>query len=103
MELSQLSNDLETISDCKNNLDILRSHLARHYTESLSDSFDITNLDDITAIVIADFKNNIFDCMFRENMQKFCGKNGTTDLDFMVIMKDSVSPNLKATIFSFYF
>ena len=58
----------------KKTLDILRSHLARHYTEYLSDSIDISNLDDSTAIVIADFKNNILDCMFRENMQKFLGK-----------------------------
>ena len=73
-ERSQLSNDIETISDCKNNLDILRSHLTRHYTESLSDSIDICNLDDSTAIVIADFKNNILDCMFRESMEKAFGK-----------------------------
>ena len=74
-ERSQLSNDIETISDCKNNLDILRSHLARHYTKSLSDSIDISNLDDSTAIVIADFKNKIYWTVCLEKICKsFLGK-----------------------------
>ena len=101
MERSHLFNDLETIHDCKHNLDVLRSHLARHYTESLQDSIDIANLDDSTAIVTADFKNNILDCMFREHMQKFFGKNGTTDLGFMVVVKDTDSSLLEATFYHF--
>ena len=46
-EISQLSNDLETVSQCKIHVDTLRSHLARHYTEAQSDSLDASNLDDI--------------------------------------------------------
>ena len=69
-----MANDLETISDFKLNLDILRSHLARHSTEDLADKYDIANLDDMTAIIIADFKNNILDMMFQENMANFFGK-----------------------------
>ena len=101
MERSQLHNDVETINECKDNLDVLRSHLSRHYTESVQDSLDLANLDDSTAIVTADFKNNILDCMFRENMQKFFGKNGTTDLGFMVVMKDPDSSQLEGTFFHF--
>ena len=101
MDTSQLSNDRETISQCKSNLDILRSHLARHHTESEADSLGVANLDDDTAIVIADFKNNILDCMFRENMVKFFGKNGTNDLGFMRIIKGSDSSELEATFYHF--
>ena len=101
MDTSQLSNDRETISQCKSNLDILRSHLARHHTEAEADSLDVANLDDDTAIVIADFKNNILDCMFRENMVKFFGKNGTNDLGFMRIIKGSDSSELEATFYHF--
>ena len=95
-EICQLSNGLETFSQYKINLDTLRSHLVRHYTEVQSGSLDVANLDDITTIVIADFNNYILDCMFCENMQKFFGKNGTTDLRFMRIMKGSDSSHLEA-------
>ena len=101
LEKSHMSNDCETISLCKLNLDTLRSHLARHFTEAQSDCFDLANLDDITAIVISDFKNNILDMMFRENMGKFFGKNGTTDLGFMRIMKGSDATSFEATFYHF--
>ena len=58
----------------KKTLDILRSHLARHYTEYLSDSIDISNLDDSTAIVIADFKTIYWTVCLEKICKSFLGK-----------------------------
>ena len=101
MEMSDLDNDGEKINNCKRNLDIFRSHLARHYTESLYDSEEILRLDKETALVIADFKNKILDCMFRENMCAFFGKNGTSDLGFMRILRGDDPEQLEATFYHF--
>ena len=100
MQLSKLANDTETIINCKTNLDTLRSHLARHFTESLYDNIEISKLDGVTALVISDFKNKILDSMFRENMQAFFGKNGSSDLGFMRILRGA-NGELEATFYHF--
>jgi hypothetical protein len=79
--LEELQHDV----DCRK-ADLIehRSHMTRHLSEDSWAALQLENLKDDEAIVTCDFKMKILSCFFRENQNKWFGKQGTTLLGFMI-------------------
>jgi hypothetical protein len=87
-KLNVLDDDEQTLVECKSNLDIYsRSQLACHAAKGEEDTNVLAkNMMDNEACVTMDLKNNILDCFYHENMMRFFGQSGTTNLGAITLI-----------------
>jgi hypothetical protein len=97
-KIDELSGDL---ADCKINLRHYRAHLILKHTETKADDNMLLDMKDDEITIICDWKMKILSMFFRETMQQFFGKRGTSCLGFMLI-SNSDSPEMKNVQFHFF-
>jgi len=96
--IDELSGDL---ADCKTNLLHYRSHLILKAVESKADDNMLLSMKDDEITITCDWKMKILPMFFRENMQAFFGKRGTSCIGFMLV-SNSNSPDMKNVRFHFF-
>ena len=96
--IDELSGDL---ADCKLYLHHYRSHIILKATESKADDEMLLSMQDDEVTITCDWKMKILPMFFRENMQAFFGKRGTSCIGFMLV-SNSDTPDMKNVRFHFF-